>query len=171
MSDVLIPCTFPYLLTKRTGHTQWGWTGPVVAPITRYGERKLRPVVIIGRVPDDQTTLQVWDPWAFELAFAPEHEVCLPLRYRSAPYEEGISRALNYLVDTLLPNTRLPGQAVTPSWTQLDDGRWQLQVDALSYWTFGPHKLLGPHTVTEDLGDDAIAALGKVVSTVGAATL
>jgi hypothetical protein len=170
-TDVLVPVVHNLLWKK--GHRDSGWlfSGPVVAPMSdrysRRDEKRLEPVTLISVVPDDLSTLWVWRQSEFDKDTVKEGDCYLPLRFRGHVYEECVSRAKNYLVDRLLPDT-LPEQRVNIRWEfNRLLGCWTLCTDAASsLWTIGDGAGSAQHLPCDKLNTetDPLVALAKAVA-------
>lgn len=161
------------LCWKKVGNGGWLYNGPVVFPAPdRYsrGEPRQKLGVVIGCVPDQSSKLWVFC-WADaftgdEKVTVDDHLVHVPLRFRGLVYEEGVSRAKNYLVDRLMPDIT-PNRRTDLAWGGNEGtGRWTLTVDGRE-WTFGPAESERGHTsVAFDDDMDTLQALAAAVKAV-----
>jgi hypothetical protein len=127
--DIIIPFVKD-LFWIRSGSGGLLYMGPILAPMSsRYArpeEKLLEPVVVLSVVPDDLSSLWIWRQSEFQAVTVKDHLCALPLRFRGLVYEEGVSRAKNYLVDRLFGELR-PEQRVNVTWELIQD-TWTLWV-------------------------------------------
>ena len=143
-NDVLIPADHN-LLWKKVGQSGWLTNCPVVVQYQKanddgfrgYGDPTLEVVTIISVVPDNLSELWVWSQMDFDKKTVKDHLVLLPLRFRGQVYEEGISRAKNYLIDRRWPDVGVT-ERTAASWYQDDEsGQWTLDLGSEIRFRFG----------------------------------